>query len=161
MKAIIQLYADARAYGLYVMFQHGTIVRVGDDTFEITNELAEYVDVDACAFTDVDMNIVNAQSWLDVVRMCYAGAYAGAYAKLYYGTCDPVAQCEIDGNKIHIACGDVDVYVDCSEDTYINPYAIVELDKLFPHICAVFDVIAEKPVVTAEKLDVATEKHNM
>ena len=109
------------------MFEHGTVALSDGGDFEITNALAEYILCD-------DMSQDTIITWLDVVRTCFDPAHTGAFVRLYYGTFDPTAQCAI-GDMTHITCGTVDVY---AKDA--NPYAVVELDRLFPHIIAEFTI---------------------
>ena len=136
----VQLYRDAHAWGKYVMFAHGTIVRLGthNHKIEFTTELAEWMLLGEC-------NDEVACEHVRVAEICYKEACGhvqceDAFWLLYFGTFDPYAQCSIEGN-IHVSGGDMDVWMhadDICADT--NPYACVELDRLFPHVVACFEV---------------------
>lgn len=148
MEQCIQLYKDAHAWGKYVVFEHGTIVRVGmhDHKIEFTTELAEWMVLDGSSDHTCDEIASIACEHVRVAEICYKEACArwqcaDAFWLLYFGTFDPYAQCQIDGN-IHVSGGDMDVY--SNKDA--NPYACVELDRLFPHVIACFEVIEETKI---------------
>jgi hypothetical protein len=139
------LYRDACAWGKYVMFEHGTIVHVGTygHKIEFTTELAEWMVLDVLSDdgSSDDANEV-AREHVRVAEICYKEACvhyqcADAFWLLYFGTFDPYAQCSIEGN-IHVSGGDMDVWAGADA----NPYACVELDRLFPHVVACFEVSA-------------------
>lgn len=117
-----KLLNDAGAYGTYACFHHGTIVSADGPHFDTPlRELMEWVDVDA-----------NAHTHMDVISACIADVAAehqSAFDVLYFGTFDPTAQCDVNG-FIHICGGVIDVI--CQDGT--NPYAVVELDRLFPKV---------------------------